>query len=126
MIIWNGFYSSWKKIKRADTDGFLVDTSHFHFSIRSPPVDTSSCPAPNEKIHFLNATHALTMLPNLNLPEKNINTDFGTTTSIFQGKLASVSDQNCHYSPTKEPQCATLQQSSLGTLAVSGEKIFGT
>jgi len=104
----------------------LADASRFDFSIYSPPVDTSSYPPPNEKIHFLNATHALTVLPNLNLPEKNINTDSGTTTSIFQGKLDSVSDQNCHYSPTKEPQCATLQQSSLGTLAVSGEKIFGT
>ena len=60
----------WEKIKRANTDGFLADTSHFHFSIYSPPVDTSSCPPPNEKIHFLNATHALTVLPNLNLPKK--------------------------------------------------------
>lgn len=114
-----GFHSSGKKIKRADTDGFSADTSRFHFSICSPPVDTSSCPPPNEKIHFLNATHALTVLPNLNLPEKNINTDSGTTTSIFQGKLDSVSDQNCHYSPTKEPQCATVQQSNLGTSGVS-------
>ena len=26
-----------KKIKRADTDGFLANTSRFHFSIYSPP-----------------------------------------------------------------------------------------
>lgn len=114
-----GFHSSGKTIKQADTNGFLADSSRFHFSICSPHVDTSSCPQPKEKIHFLNVTHASTVLPNLNLPEKDINTDSGTTTSIFQGKLASDFDQNCHYSPTKEPQCATMQQSNLGTSGIS-------
>ena len=66
-----GFILLGKK-KRVDTDGFSANTYRFHFSICSPHVDSSSYPLPNEKIYFLNATHALTVLPNLNLPEKKI------------------------------------------------------
>lgn len=114
-----GFHSSGEAVKEVDTDGLSADSSHFHFSIWSPNVDTSSCSQPKEKIHFLNGTHASTVLPNLNLPEKNINMVSGTAISIFEGKLASGFDQNCHYSPTKEPQCTILHQSNLGTSGIS-------
>lgn len=100
-----GFHSFEKTRRQVGTDGLSADSSCFH-SIWSPNVDSSSCPQSKEKIHFLSGTNATRTLPNLNIPEKIIDMDSGTTT-------------NCHYSPTKEPRCTILHQSNLGISAIS-------
>lgn len=100
-----GFHSFGKTIKQAKTDVFSADSSHIHFSIWSPNVDTSSYPQSKEKIDFffLNGIHASIVLPNLNLPKKNINMDSGNSSQnlrhlAFFGVIAPYSDRewcNC-------------------------------